>query len=184
MMDRGALHAELDARVSGGKIAVRPKLLAADGITGGIAEDDIGREALIFGPEGVTDPGAQDGAAGEDLACEQHVERFEVVVVRSVHAADEGEIVHDFGRVWEHLGDVHAALAILPEFERAGKKSIDVIRLMNFDAAGKGLPGPLLEEGFGVEEVHLARSPILDELNDGFRLGRKMLTVQKAGKGD
>ena len=55
---------------------------------------------------------------------------------------------------------------------------------MDFDAARQGLPGPLLEEGFGVEQVHLARPAVLDELNDGFRLCRKMLAVQKAGKGD
>ena len=88
-----------------------------------------------------------------------------------VHAADEAELVGDAGRVWQHLRDIHAALAVLTEFERARQERIDVVGLVDFDAAGKRLPGQPREHRLGIEQVHLAGTAVLHQLNDGLGLG-------------
>ena len=90
------------------------------------------------------------------------------------HAADEAEVVDDFGGVGEHLRDVHAALAIFLEFEGGGEEGVDVIGLVDFDAAGEGFAGHFVKEGLGIEEIHLAGAAVLDELDDGFGLGGEM----------
>lgn len=97
-----------------------------------------------------------------------------MVVVLGVHAADERQVVHDFGGVREHLGDVHAALAVLLEREGTGEKRVDVVGLMDFDAARERFAREFLEDRFRVEEVHLAGPAVLDELNDGFSFGGKV----------
>ena len=68
-----------------------------------------------------------------------------------MHAADERQVVHDFGGVGEHLGDVHAALAVFLEREGTGEEGVDVVGLVDFDAAGEGFAGEFVEDGFGIE---------------------------------
>jgi hypothetical protein len=184
VVHRGAFHRELDAGVSSRKVAVGPELFAADGVAGGIAEDDVRRETLVFRAEGVADPGAHDGAAGEDFAGEEHVERFEVVVVLGVHATDEGEVVDDAGGVGEHLGDVHAGLPVFFEGEGAGKERVDVVRLVNLDPARQGLARVFQKSRFGVEQVHLAGAAVLDELDNRFGFAGEVLAVNEARQGE
>ena len=45
---------------------------------------------------------------------------------------------------------------------------------MDLDATGQGLAGHFFEVWLGVEQVHLAGSAILDELDDGFGFGGKV----------
>lgn len=75
-------------------------------------------------------------------------------------------------------------MTVLLEFEGTGEKGVDVIGLMDFNAAGKGLAGVLLEHRFGIEQVHLAGAAILDELDDGLGFGGEVLAVEKAGEGE
>ena len=56
-----------------------------------------------------------------------------------VHAADEAELVGDAGRERQHLRDIRAAL-----------EGVDVVGLVDFDAAGKRLPGEMLAPGFEI----------------------------------
>jgi len=86
--------------------------------------------------------------------------------------------------VGEHLGDVHAGLTVFLKGEGTGEEGIDVVGLVDFDAAREGLASVFLEGGFGVEQVHLAGAAVLDELNDGFGFAGKVLAVEEAGEGE
>src|SRR5262249_35002205 len=71
---------------------------------------------------------------------------------------------------------VHAALAVFAEFELTRKQDVRVVGLMNLDAIGVRLAREPCQFRLGVEQVHLAGSAVLHELNDGFGLRRKMRT--------
>jgi len=60
------------------------------------------------------------------------------------------------------------------EGEGTGEERVDVVGLMDLDAAGERLAGQFLEDGLGVEEVHLAGAAVLDKLDDGFGFGGEM----------
>ena len=89
MVHGRTLHAELDSGKRGGQVTIGPQLLAADGVAGGVAQHDVSGQALVLRAQRVADPAAHHGPAREDLAGEQHVERFQVIVVLGVHAANE-----------------------------------------------------------------------------------------------
>ena len=98
MLHGRAPHAELDALIERRQITVRPQRLAADRVSVRIAQHHVCRQILILRAQGVADPCAHHRPAGEDLAGEQHVQPFEVIVVLGVHRADEAQVVDDARR--------------------------------------------------------------------------------------
>ena len=91
-----------------------------------------------------------------------------------VHRAHETQVVHDGCGVRQRVGNVHPRLPVLVEFERRRQQKILIARLVDLDAIGMRLTGAPRQFGLGIEQIHLARTAVLNELNDRLGFGGKV----------
>ena len=169
-----AAHVELDALIERRQEAIGPKQPAPDRVPLRVAQDHVRGQVLVFRAERVADPSAHGRAPRKDLAGQQHVQPLGVVVVLGVHRADEAELVNDFGLVRQGLRNVHPALPPLLKFEGRREQCVCVAGLVNLYAVWMGLAGVFGEQGFGIEQIHLAGTAVLDQLYNGFRSSGKV----------
>ena len=116
----------LDFRAAelGRQPAVLPVRGAAAAVAVRVAEHDERRQGLVFCAQRITDPGAQGRTAGKDLAGVDAAHGLRVVVVIADHRPDHAYVVGDGPQVRQQLGEVHAALAVLPKLVGAGHEEI------------------------------------------------------------
>ena len=89
------------------------------------------------------------------------------------HRANERQFVGDAGGVRQQFGEFHPGLAVLLKLERRFQKFAGLFVEMDFQVLVRIiLAVPPREFGFGIEQIHLARSAVLEETNDGLGFGR------------
>src|SRR5262245_19177727 len=74
----------------------------------------------------------------------------------------------------QYLGQLHAGLAALDELEWAAQDFVGVAHLIQLNATRNRLAGPLLKFRFGIEQVDLAGTAILHEVDHGPGRRRKV----------
>src|SRR5438552_14637830 len=99
-----------------------------------------------------------------------------VLRMNRVHGANHGYVVDLLDEMRNQLGDPGTGLSVLLEFERAPHQAAGSLRrrYVVCDLFEVWLAVMLVEHRLGVEEVHLARCAVHEELDDTFRLGREM----------
>src|SRR4051812_26119726 len=85
------------------------------GDAGGFAGGNVAGEVLILRAESVVDPGAEAGESGEATAGDEGELGGGVVDAVGLHGADEGDLVDDFLKMGQEVGDFAAALAAFRE---------------------------------------------------------------------
>src|SRR5258708_8932457 len=93
-----------------------------------------------------------------------------MIVVVAVHRSDHAQLIHHAAQVREPVAQLHAAAAMLAEWERAGHETIVVAAgLEALDLARVFLSVALLKLGFRIEQIDLAGTTHLQEHDDGSR---------------
>jgi hypothetical protein len=88
---------------------------------------------------------------------------------------NQTDLIRDGRRVRERFGKIHAGAAVLFELERAAHQLIRFAAgLECLDLERMHLAIELLQLWFWIEQVHLAGTTILHELNHSFRSRPKM----------
>ena len=169
--DGRALIAQADAGVDRRQEPARPERgPAAEAASG--AHDHEGGEVLGFGPETVEHPGTEAGASGlREAGIEEDLGRGVVELV-GAHRAHQADVVHDFGQMRQHFGDLGARLAVAGELEAGahhGRIGPDEgIALTPDDRRRQGATLEFGQLGLGVEELQLARGAAHEEVDHPF----------------
>ena len=135
----------------------------------GVVQHHVGGQVLILGSQPVGDPGAHRGTGG-DRASRLHEEDGGLVVeVGPVHGADQGDIVHAVRQMGHQLRQLHARLSVPGEAVGRGQQSS---RLGGRGDVGGQVAvgyraGIFPEQRLGVEQVHLAGTPVHEQVDDG-----------------
>ena len=134
IQDGRSLAVELGATMHRGQPTILPERGAGTGIPFRIAEHNEGRQVFVFASQSVADPRAQRGSPGQNLAAGDHHQRFGVVVMLTVHRADEAQVVGDRAQMRQHFGNLGAALTARLKLERARQQRVPFApRLEHFD---------------------------------------------------
>ena len=98
------------------------------------------------------------------------VQRRLVREVRGIERADQRDVIDLLGKVRQGIGNPHAALAALGKLERAFHQRPGRFGKLDFagDLREVILPVPLVELVLGIEQVHLARAAVHEQVDDGF----------------
>ena len=181
VVDGLALGLELDALVFAGQDAAGP-LTRGDrlqaGTTGG-GQYDVARQVLRFRAQAVEQPGAHARASFDDgTRVEEGMGRV-VVDLLGLHRADDAEVVGDRTDVREDVGELHARLAPLLEFERtAAGLEHGALELGDLLALGErfreGLSVEFLQDRLIVEELEVGRAARHAEEDDALGLHREV----------
>ena len=96
-----------------------------------------------------------------------------MVEVGGEHGPDHRDVIHLLGQMRHHVGKLEARPAVPLELEWGGHESARLVD--ELDGAGQ-IPSRRLTRitfqcRFGIEQVHLAGTPVHEELDDGSRLG-------------
>jgi hypothetical protein len=145
--------AEEGALIDGGEEAGAPVFGVAEGFAF-VDHADECREVFVGCAEAVGDPGAEGGAAGEDVAGVHLADAAGVVEAVGLAGAEDGEFIGVFGDVGVEFADPDAGLAVLLPGAGAAHEGV-VGRAHGGDGAaeagGHGLAVELVEFGFGIE---------------------------------
>ena len=88
-----------------------------------------------------------------------------MIVMLAIHGAHQTKVVSDAAQVRQHLRHLRAALSVVFELESAGHEDVVIPRLKSLYALRMRLSASLGQLRLGVEQIHLARSPVLHELD-------------------
>ncbi len=96
--------------------------------------------------------------------------------MRREHGLDHGDVVHLLGQVRHDFRNPRARLAVLREFERTPQQAARAFRGREVRRylIEIGLSVMLVERGLGIEQVHLTRPAMHEQLDDRCRLGLEM----------
>src|SRR4051794_18484305 len=99
-----------------------------------------------------------------------------MVEMLAVHGSNQTDIVRDTTQTWEQFGEFHPALAVSDKPEGRRQHGADLVGEFDlvYDVATRRRACELLQHRLRIEQVHLTRAAILEQLNDGFRFGREM----------
>ncbi len=145
-----------------------PALHAVDRQSAWVVQHDVGGQVLVLAAQAVDDPRPQRRPARPHLARVDEVDGRLVGQVRRVHGADERQVVHHAGQVRHHLGDPGATPAVSGELERAAHQRPGVLDELDLpgDLVEVGLAVVFVERRLGVEQVHLARPAVHEQVDD------------------
>ena len=145
-----------------------PVLRAVDGQLAGVLQHDVSGQVSVFRAEPVAHPRAEGWQTRLHAAAVRDEQRRLVREVGGVHRADEGDVVDALGEVGHHVGNRHAALAVLREGVRAAHHRAGVLRVLHFtgDFVEVRLAVEPVQLRLGVEQVHLARPAVHEQMND------------------
>ena len=130
--------------------AVLPQQRAAGVIALGIAQHDVGRQVLVFAPQGIADPRPSAGRPGKILPVLHHHQRFGVIVVAAVHRADQAHVVGDRAQVGNDLRHFHAALPAAMKLEGTSQQLVGFAAgLEHLDLGRIHLAVAAIESGLG-----------------------------------
>ena len=180
-----ALTAQGHAGVFRGQIAATPHAREERlRLTGGgesRREDDEGRQVIAFAAEAVGEPRADARLARHLAAGHDKGARGVVIDGAGVHAFDHRDVIDDFGRVRQQFADKTPALAVLRELKHARRHREACLAtrhrrdaLTVADALGQIFVVVLLELRFVVPQVELRRRAVHVQVNQPFRLRRKV----------
>ena len=96
------------------------------------------------------------------------------------HGADEGQLVHLPGQMRQDFRQPDARLPVPGELEGAAHQGPGLFRVLHVGdghLVQVGLSVMLVQQGLGVEQVHLAGPAVHEEVNDGLGLGLEMGTA-------
>ena len=104
-----------------------------------------------------------------------------VVELVGLDRFDEADVVHDVVQRGEGLGNFHAALAVSAEFVRGFEDVAGLFIEMHFKiATGIRFAGPFVQLGFLIEQIHLARTAMLEKANDGFGFSLRLICGEQS----
>ena len=147
----------------------------------GIVQHDVGRQVPVLRSQSVGHPGAEGGQACQHPAAGDLPEGGLVGQVGGVHRTDQGDVIGVPAEMGLELRDLHAAGAVSRKFERALEQGAGRGRVFHLagDLVEIGLAMALLDLRFRIEEVHLARAAVHEQLDDRpggwFVMGRARL---------
>ena len=189
--NRLAAAAEVDALVLAGQEARTPQARGDElRVAAALADHhDEGRQVFVHAAEAVADPGAERRAAGELVSALEKRHAGLVVDLLSEDRVDYAEVLRDAGRVGVEFGNPEAVLVILVFFKlenRRCDRQAGLARGHAGDAliAAHGFWEVLVElrreAGFVVENIHLRRTAVLEEVDDPLGLRREVRGAEKA----
>ena len=187
IVDGLALGLELDSLILAGQDAAGP-LAGGDRLLAGAAgggQHDVTRQVLGLGAQTVEKPGAHARAALDDRARVEEGMRGVVVDLLGLKGADDAEVVGDRADVREDVGEFHARLAPLLEFEGATTGLEDrILELGDLLTLGERFRERLvvefLEDWFVVEELQMGRTAGHAEEDDSLGLHRQVRHLERA----
>ena len=136
-------------------------------------------QLLAGSPEPIRQPTAQGGRPGGDAAIGQCVQRLAMVVHGSPHGSDHAQFVDHTRQMRQERRQLRARLTVFTKLPqprhdlRTGLSGIVELQL-----AREGFPGPILQQGLWIEEVHLARAPDHQDGNHGPGAGRMVARLR------
>ena len=167
-------RAEGCSLVNGRQESGCPVLRAVGGQSARIREDDVGRQFVAHRAQAVDNPGADGRLAGEERAAVDQSQCRFVVDGGGRHRANEGEFIGNRTRMGQQLGEFHAAFPVRAKTERRAEQVFCRVIEVDLELSRVGLPAKTRKLGLGVEQVHLARSAVLEETDDRLGAGRVM----------
>ena len=175
---RGTKGRPLECR---GKKSGGPVPGAVLGQAKGIIQDHVGGQVLVLRSQAVDGPRSQRGISHEQSSTMDLVER--VVVVRMIrpHRIDQADVVGHLRKMGQRVRHPHAGLPmplklVLPPHDHTDVGGVAVPDL--FDITGKRLAVILPQERLRIEEIHLARATVHEELDHRLRPGREMTVLR------
>ena len=169
-------RAESRALIHRRQIAGLPVLRAVDRQALGIVQHDVGRQVLVHAAQGVGDPRAHGRLAREHSPAVHLEKRRLVGQIRGEHRADHGDVVDAAGQMRHGIGDPGAALSVAGELKRAAKQRPGRARVFHLagDLVEIRLAVQLVQQRLGVEQIHLARPAIHEQVDHAGRRGPVM----------
>ena len=156
---------ELGSLVDRRQPAAGPDHLSGRVVPLGTPQHDVAGQVIPFGTQSVADPRPHRRSPGKGLPCLEHVDRKRVVVVPGVHRADQADVVGDRGGMWNQLAQPHPALPCLVKRIRRFQQDVVVVQLEGLDLLAGDLAVLAGQFRLLVEEVHLGRTPVLEQLD-------------------
>ena len=148
LFDVGVLRVDVRALIDAGQEAGLPVLRFLNRVAAGAHGDEAG-QILVLGAQAVGEPRAHAGADQPGVAAVHQQQRRLVVRHVGVHRADDADVVDATRRrAAKMLADFDAALAVLLELERRGKRGAG-LALGRQVADRQRLAGVLVERGLG-----------------------------------
>ena len=141
------------------------------------------RQVSVLAAETVASPSAHAGPALQAAAGVEEIIRVCVLGEIARHRAHHGEVVHALGDVREKTADGNAALAVLLKLPRRAKCAAVVVELRRLHLHREGLAVLRREPRLRVEGVHLRRSAVHVEEDDGAGACRVVRCARGEGVG-
>ncbi len=139
---------------------------------------DKGGQVVVLRPQPIRDPRSHRRTTEKGAARIQKELRGGVVELIGVERADDGDFIHEFGKMWKQLGYPGAALAVLlerirrPEYFRVPLDEGEALTLVQL--VGTGLTVEPVQQGLVIEQVLLRRGTRHVQVDDALGLGREM----------
>ncbi len=99
-----------------------------------------------------------------------------------VHRANQTEFICNRAQLRQCFGNLHAAFAMAAEFKLTRKQNVMIVGLMDLHAVRMRLAAALRQFRLGVEQIHLAGTAILHQLDDGFGRAGEMALAEAANR--
>ena len=134
----------------------------------GIVQHHVGGQVPVLAAQAVDHPGAQRRPPGKHAPRMHDKQRGFVGDVGREHGPDHRDIVYLLRQVRHHLRHLGTRFTPLGELERGRHQTAGFPHCSNFTgqvSAGR-LTGKFLQGGFGIQQIHLARSAVHEQLND------------------
>ena len=141
-----------------------------------IVEHDVGGEVLALASQSVHHPRAERRMPGDHPPGLNQIHRRLVRNVRGVEGANERDVIDVPRQVGQCVRHPHAALAVTRKLEGAAHERAGVLDVLDLarNLVGISLAVVRIERGLGIEQIHLARPAIHEQVDHGLRLGRNV----------
>src|SRR5262249_21745294 len=127
-------------------------------------------QILAFASETVSDPGTENGMAGDHEATLNQVNSGFVRDVGSIERANEGDIVNMPGNIRQSVRNPHAALSVSRKFEGTAHEGACVFHILDLsrDLIEISLAVMRIQRRLRIKKIHLARAAIHEEVDHRF----------------